>query len=687
MNKKGPWLLFILAALSLGLFLFVRETAKNRHAEAGNRRRLKLYWFVPDGLRADPKVFNIFEWAEKGELPNLRRMMHSGSYGYSIPVFPGHTPVNMATLFTGSTPMVHGVADGAMRFEGYPLKVVSRSGFSSTAKRQPPIWYTLEEQGMRSTLLSVPGSTPPELTEGVTIHGRWGGWGLEFASVIFQSDSDLKFVQGMEHRVFNFGPELTKFIKTSASSGWKFELPKSYSEPREAVLSNWGERLYAYIYDSTDDRKENYDHALFSRDKKTALADLKSGDWSSWLPAKLSWETKNDYNINSPKSMSWERSLSQLSVDTFMRLKVIRLGEKGFLRIRVLYDSMNEYLMQPADLFKPMHDSVGPVVDFVDNYPPQLVYFPEDKQTFLEEEGFSWDSHQSLSRYLLRNMFTEAVIHSTYTPNQMNTSRWWMPHLDPESPKYHAVGEEERAKLWREEKDMYKRMDDILGEILREADEDTVVVLSSDHGAVPLYKEVRLNNLFAKEGLLKYRIDPATGESQIDWANTKAIFLQMNSVYLNPSGLGGIYKRAGGPEYEKLRDRVIRLMQELKDDDGVHPLDHFVKWEQAKDWSLPGDRVGDIVVANRPGYNWVEEVSRDGRIFKDSVKGGYKQAVMPDSTPGMWTPFVIIGPGVRQNHKLSGPIRHIQQYPTIMKLLHKTIPGFVEGKAVEEVFQ
>ena len=61
----------------------------------------KLSWFIPDGLRADPQVFNIFQWAREGKLPNIKKMMEMGSYGYSIPVFPSHTPANFAALVTG----------------------------------------------------------------------------------------------------------------------------------------------------------------------------------------------------------------------------------------------------------------------------------------------------------------------------------------------------------------------------------------------------------------------------------------------------------------------------------------------------------------------------------------------------------------------------------------------------------
>lgn len=66
--------------------------------------QLKVYWFIPDGMRAEPKLFNIYRWAEEGKLPNIKRMMDKGSYGYAKPNFPSHTPTNFATLLTGTYP-------------------------------------------------------------------------------------------------------------------------------------------------------------------------------------------------------------------------------------------------------------------------------------------------------------------------------------------------------------------------------------------------------------------------------------------------------------------------------------------------------------------------------------------------------------------------------------------------------
>ncbi|NTV14994.1 MAG: sulfatase-like hydrolase/transferase [Desulfobulbaceae bacterium] len=680
-------LLLVTVAAGAALYLLPERDRAGRTPVAG-QRPLKLYWFIPDGLRGDRDLFDLFRWAEAGELPNLKKLMERGTYGYSRPVFPGHTPTNFATLLTGCTPRVHGIADGPMHVEGYPLQMVSKGGFSSVAKKVPPIWYTLEEQGLTSTLLAIPGSTPPELDNGAVLRGRWGGWGIDFPAMIFHSagDRELRQYQGLGNRVFSFGSELTHFVAPTAPAGWRLPLPKSFSPIRQVDLTGWGAPMFGLLYDSTDDGRGDYDRVLFSADKASNLADLTVGEWSTWLPIRLSWEMQNDYNIYTPKRPGWEREMSAVTVDTEVALNVIRLGGPDDFRIQFFYNNLNSYLVKPSSLYPEIAKALGPMVDFPDNYPPQLIYYPEDRATFLEETRRSLDWHRRAAGFLIDRRDSEVIIHDVYTPNQMLVGRWWLGELDPSSRHYAAIPEAERQARWREVKAMYQGIDAILGEIMAKADDDTVIVFSSDHGIVPLDREVRLNNLFAAKGLLKYTLDRQTGEYRIDWGKTRAIFLQMDNIYLNPAGLAGNYRRASGPEYEELRNQVIEILATLKDDNGVAPLAKVVKWEEAeKELQLPADRVGDLVVANRATYGWVEEVTGDGRVFADSLKGGYKQAILPESTDAMLTPFVISGPGVKKNHRLAQVIRHIDQYPTIMTLLGKKIPDFVEGQPLAEV--
>ena len=630
---------------------------------------LQLYWFIPDGMRADPDLFNIYEWAEKGELPNIKKMMDQGAYGYSIPVFPTHTPVNFATLLTGSYPKTHGVADGPMHVEGHPLDRVSVGGFSSVAKKVPPIWSTLEDSGHKVAIISTPGSTPPEIDSGIVVRGRWGGWGADFHAINFESkqDNTQRIKQGRASRLFFFGPELTQYVNPKPAASFK-DAPQSFSKPQEIKLEAWGATYFAYIYDSTNDSTTNYDNIAFANNKKEIFESISQGEWSNWHDTTLKWNSRD--------------------VLSHVRFHVIILDDDGFFRVRLFFNNVNEYIAQPGAIADDLTTYVSPMMDFVDNFPPQLIYYDEDKQTFLQEMNYTFDWHTKAISYMISEHNPSVIIHDIYSPNQMLTSRWWLGYIDPNSKRYAQKDETERALLLGEVKDMYKRLDTMIGEILENANDNTIIVLSSDHGAAPLDKWVRINNVLAKNNLLHFEINKQTGEPIIDWKNTKAIYLKMDNIYINPAGLDGNWTRASGSEYEALREAVTKILIDLEDDNGKKPIASITKWEDVEAFlDLPQDRVGDLIIANEAGYGWNEEMTEDLEYFSIPLKTGYKQAIHPENANAMWTPFIIMGPGVKKNYEIAEPIKHAMQYPTIMTLLNQPLPKFVEEQPLNEILE
>jgi predicted AlkP superfamily phosphohydrolase/phosphomutase len=629
-----------------------------------------LYWFIPDGMRAEPELFTVFKWAQEGKLPNIKKLMDMGSYGYSYPNFPSHTPTNFAALMTGSYPEVNGVDDGPMRIIGKPLDKVAIGGFSSTAKNVPPIWKTLEDHGFRVSLISIPGSTPPEIQRGTVLRGRWGGWGPDFFALLFESKNDLsqKITQGRGSRFFYFGPALTHYLDSVPASGWNMPRP-SFSQAREITLTGWGATIYGYMYDSTDDKTTNYDKIAFSMDKTTMIADLTAGNWSPWTPVTLNWKPTDEV----------------ITVPSQLKIALVKLDDSGFFRVRVIFNTLNQYNAFPQDSAEKLLSITGPQVDFPDNFPAQLIYYPEDKKIFQDEADMSFAWHTKAVDAVLSLFKPHIVIHDIYTPNQMLTSRWWMHAIDPNSDTYEETSEEDRQKLWQEVHDMYVKLDTLIGEIMNAKKPNAYIVLSSDHGAVPINTYVNLNNLFAQKGWLKFTIDPTTGEPIIDWKNSIVIYLKMAHVYINPEGLAGDYARAHGPAYELLRSEVIQTLKSLRAPDGTAPLSDIITWEDAQEiMRMDPDRAGDLILANEAGFGWNEEMTSDLRLFEKPLVSGYKQAIKAQDVPGMWTPFVIVGPGIKSNHFLGDkPFSLIDQYPTIMKALNIPLPDFVQGKPLD----
>lgn len=630
----------IVIFLGLGLIIFLLNFFQPK------QQATKLYWFIPDGMRAEEDLFTVYKWAQEGKLPNIKKMMDQGAYGYSIPDFPSHTPTNFASLLTGAHPTVHGVADGPMHIEGKPLDKPSVTGFSSVAKKVSPIWKVMEEAGKKVVLLAIPGSTPPELKNGITIRGRWGGWGADTHAIVYEPKEKLaeRKKEGRGFRLFYLGQPLTQFVEKIALPDGKFE----------AKLTAYGATFKASI---------QQDSVTFSQDEKS-LVTLKPGIWSKWFPVKLTVEEK--------------------SFDSQVRFRVIKLTENGNFRIRVFFNNINSLIVDPGYVADEITDAIGPSVDFVDNWPPQLIYEDEDKQTFLDEATDSLEWHRKATGFIFKQYEPDVFIQDTYTPNQMLESRWWHRFIDKNNPDYDPTKADDAMNDILK---MYQGLDAIIGEALKNADKNTLVVLSSDHGIAGLHKQVKLNNLFASKGWFKFNIDPKTGEPVIDWQNTKVAYLKMAHVYVNPNGLAGDWKRGTGEEYDKLRNEVIKAIEELTDVDGTKPLVQAVKWEDApKFFELPTDRVGDLVLEVKKGYQWLEEPSDDFSIFVEPLSSGYKQANNPKDSD-MWTPFVIMGPGIKKGYKIEKPISHVDQMPTFLKLLGVKIPDYVQGKVLEDVLK
>jgi len=296
------------------------------------------------------------------------------------------------------------------------------------------------------------------------------------------------------------------------------------------------------------------------------------------------------------------------------------------------------------------------------------------------------DWHKSLVPYIYSALKPDVFIHDTYTPNQMLESRWWLPYADGNSSRYASAAPAERASALADLEEMYGRLDAVLGEAIKNAGENSLIVLSSDHGVVPLNRFVMLNNLFAREGLLKFGTDPVTGVPSIDWSGTRAAHLKMTGGYLRPDDLAGQWRRGSGRDYEALLEKVRNMLAGLKDGENS-PIERVVRWTDAGELRMPKDRVPDLLLVMKPGYGLTEEMSAGLQVFRDALEGGYKQALSADGNPALWTPFAVMGPGVKKGYKLKNNISNADQLPTLLKLAGVRVPEYMQGKVINEIFE
>lgn len=85
----------------------------------------------------------------------------------------------------------------------------------------------------------------------------------------------------------------------------------------------------------------------------------------------------------------------------------------------------------------------------------------------------------------------------------------------------------------------YEKIDQILGDVLRKIDQDTTLIVLSDHGFSSFRKSIHLNRWLKEFGFLFLK--PGIKESReffedVDWSKTKAYALGFGGIYLNRIG-------------------------------------------------------------------------------------------------------------------------------------------------------
>jgi len=156
-------------------------------------------------------------------------------------------------------------------------------------------------------------------------------------------------------------------------------------------------------------------------------------------------------------------------------------------------------------------------------------------------------------------------------PDRIHHMFW--KYTDPEHPKY-VAGNKYESCIY----DYYKFVDSQIGELLGKIDDQTSVLIVSDHGARAMIGGVCLNEWLINEGYLVLKSRPSAAvpieKCDVDWSRTKAwgsggyyARLMLNVKGREPQGV-----IEPGPEYEGIRAELIEKLKALPDHKGK-PMD------------------------------------------------------------------------------------------------------------------
>jgi len=132
-----------------------------------------------------------------------------------------------------------------------------------------------------------------------------------------------------------------------------------------------------------------------------------------------------------------------------------------------------------------------------------------------------------------------------------------------------AYNPEEDAEFSDFLENLYLKFDDVLGEVMRTIDENTTLIVLSDHGFAPYYRQFHLNRWLYDEGylVLKPGVRPAQVEwlLGVDWTQTTAYGLGINALYVNTANREGEGIVRPGREAAELVDEIAAKLEDVRD--------------------------------------------------------------------------------------------------------------------------
>jgi predicted AlkP superfamily phosphohydrolase/phosphomutase len=616
-------------------------------------RRVVIVGF--DGM--DPELADRF--MEEGRLPNLARLRERGTFRPLRTTFPAISPVAWSTFQTGVNPGKHNIYDFLARDLSNYLPFLSSAQIRAPKRhlrigkyslplgkpeikgmrRGTPFWHWLGNAGVFCSVIRVPVTFPPEKFPGVLLSGM--------------CVPDLKGSQG----TFCFCTTRTdggKFREGGiripvARDGSRF---RSYIPGPENPLGT-GSELRADFRLRTDTRSNQ---ARIEVDSENFT--IKVGEYSEWIPVKF----KAGLGFTARGICRFY--LKEISPEVEVYVTPVNI-DPAHPDLPISHPVT--YSIYLAKLFGP-YATLGLAEDTWALNEAVL-----DDQAFLAQ---CYGNHEDRER-----MFFDAL---EKTPQGLcacvfdTTDRvqhmFWR-YLEKDHPAARAVPEQERPHVIQ---DLYHRMDSLIGRVMKQIDEQTLLLVVSDHGFKSFARGVNLNAWLHQNGYLVLK----NGKSEsgdwfedVDWSRTRAYTMGLNGLYLNLKGREREGIVEAGADREVLKEELRRKLDGLVDPasgaigiSGMFDCDGIYSGPYV-------DNAPDLIVGYGAGFRaaWDSVMGKvTSRIFEDNAKAwSGDHCVDPRLVPGV----------LFSNRKITVEKPAIVDVaPTILKLFGLELPSYFDGK-------
>jgi predicted AlkP superfamily phosphohydrolase/phosphomutase len=247
-------------------------------------------------------------------------------------------------------------------------------------------------------------------------------------------------------------------------------------------------------------------------------------------------------------------------------------------------------------------------------------------------------------------------------------------YLDPNHPSNQGKDQVKHRDAIR---DLYVRMDELVGRTLDQVDDTTALIVMSDHGFKPFRRGVNLNSWLYQEGYLALKGEPDGADwfEGVDWEKTRAYAIGLGGIYCNlkEREAKGIVDPAS--EYQALKEEIRTKLEALVDpQDGTRAVTRV--YDTAEEYRGPYAAEGpDLIAGFKPGYRASWSNATGGvttSVFEDNHKSWSGDHCMnPAEVPGIFF----------SNRKVKGETVDITDIgPSILDLFGVPVPAYCDGR-------
>jgi predicted AlkP superfamily phosphohydrolase/phosphomutase len=655
------WTLFIAFLYSLYAFFtwpfrhLLRLVRRRKAYGKAEIKRAVILGF--DGM--DPELADRF--IHQGKLPNLEKLRKQGTFKKLRTTFPAISPVAWSTFMTGVNPGKHNIYDFLARDLNNYLPFLSSAeirGPKRTLKigkytlplgkprikgmrHGTPFWHWLGKAGIFCSVIRVPVTFPPEKFPGVLLSGMCvpdlkGSQGT-FCLCTTRSSSD-KFREGG-----------VRLPMERNGNGWHSYIPG----PDDPLRDGSGRELRV-PFDIQPDSKKN--EARITAGSETFT--IKLGEYSEWVPVKF----KSELGFGARGICRFY--LKELSPELEVYVTPVNI-DPGKPDLPISHPIT--YSIYLSKLFGP-YATLGLAEDTWALNEGVL-----DDDAFLAQ---CYSNHEDRERMLFdalektRQGLCACVFDTTDRVQHM----FWR-YLDDDHPAARDIPKDERPKIIEK---LYTRMDSLIGRVMNQIDDSTLLLVVSDHGFKSFARCVNLNAWLYQNGYLSLKDNKTeSGDwfEDVDWSRTRAYTMGLNGLYLNLKGREREGIVAEGTEAEALKQELRSRLNGLADPassrigiTGVFDCDALYAGPYV-------DNAPDLIVGYGDGYraSWDSVLGKvTGQIFEDNLKAwSGDHCIDPRLVPGV----------LFSNRKITEEKPGIVDVaPTILKLFGLAIPGHIDGK-------